>query len=141
MLWCILWYTLLRCGFSDQNSANVCPCARRKRRHIKGYKLPYFHVLIACTAFLHAVRRMNLDRWALGCPDSGNILFQRRMSSIFWTNGIPEEILSYSHSRQPDLPVTRFSPFSTWLSVLFFFSSPAKTTQSGQGYGFSRWRR
>ena len=59
------------------------PLMCRKRRHIKGYKLPYFHVLIACMVFLHAVRRMNLDRWALGCPGSGNILFQRRMSSIF----------------------------------------------------------
>ena len=24
---------------------------------------------------------MSLDSWALGCPGSGNILFQRRMSS------------------------------------------------------------
>ena len=53
-----------------------------------------------------------------------------------------EEILSYSHSRKPDLPVTHFSPFSTWLSVLlFFFLSPAETTLSGQGYGFCWWRR
>ena len=29
-----------------------------------------------------------------------------------------------SHSRKPDLPVTHFSPFSTWLSVLLFFFSP-----------------
>ena len=33
-------------------------------------------------AFLHAVRHMSLDSWALGCPGSGNLLFQRRMSSI-----------------------------------------------------------
>ena len=39
----------------------------------------------------------------------------------------------------PDLPVTHSSPLSTWLSVLFFFSSPAKTTLSGQGYGM--WRQ
>ena len=25
---------------------------------------------------------MSLDSWALGCPGSGNILFQRRMSSF-----------------------------------------------------------
>ena len=36
-----------------------------------------------------------------------------------------EEILSYSHSRKTDLPVRHFSPFSTWLSVLFFFFSPS----------------
>ena len=56
---------------------------------------------------LAAVRRMSLDGWALG----------------------------NSHSRKPDRPVTNSSPFSMWLSVLFFFSFPAKTTLSGQGYG------
>ena len=45
---------------------------------------------VACMAFLHAVRRMSLDSWALGYPGSGNMLFQRRMSSILRTNGIPE---------------------------------------------------
>ena len=44
--------------------------------------------------------------------------------------------MSYSHSRNPDLPVTHSSPLSTWLSVLFLFSSPTKTTLSGQCYGF-----
>ena len=48
--------------------------------------------------------------------------------------------MSYSHSRKPDLPVTHSSPLSMWLSVLFFFSSPTKTTLSGQGYGFCWWR-
>ena len=42
--------------------------------------------------------------------------------------------MSYSDSRKPDLPVTHSSPLSKWLSILFFFSSPAKTTLSGQGY-------
>ena len=32
--------------------------------------------------------------------------------------------MSYCHSRKPDLTVTHSSPLSTWLSVLFFFSSP-----------------
>ena len=32
---------LMPCGLGDQNSANVCPCACRKRRLIKGYKLSY----------------------------------------------------------------------------------------------------
>ena len=49
--------------------------------------------------------------------------------------------MSYSHSRKPDLPVTHRSPLSTWLSVLFFFSSRAKTTLSGHGYGVCWWRR
>ena len=44
--------------------------------------------------------------------------------------------MSNSHSRKPDLPVTYSSPLSTWHRVLFFFSSRAKTTLSGQGYGF-----
>ena len=39
---------------------------------------------------LASVRRMSLDSWALGCPGSGNILFQRRMSSIFRINGVLE---------------------------------------------------
>ena len=34
--------------------------------------------------------------------------------------------MSYSHSRKLDLHVTHSSPFSTWLSVLFFFYSPLK---------------
>ena len=29
------------CGLGDQNSANVCPCACRKRRPTTGYKLFY----------------------------------------------------------------------------------------------------
>ena len=40
------------------------------------------HAITACLVFLHAVSRMSLDSWALGCPGSGNILFQRRMSSF-----------------------------------------------------------
>ena len=40
--------------------------------------------------------------------------------------------MSYSHSRKPDLPVTHSSPLSTWLSVLFFFSSPLKPRCQGR---------
>ena len=47
------------------------------------YKLSYSTgLLIVCFFFLHAVRRMSLDSSALGCPASGNILFQRRMCSL-----------------------------------------------------------
>ena len=71
-------------AWGDQNSANVCPFACRKRRLIIGYKLSYiYHRLTVCLVFLHAVRRMSLDSLALGCPGSGNILFQMRMSSFF----------------------------------------------------------
>ena len=46
------------------------------------------------------------------------------MSSIFKKLHPREEVLSYSHSRKPDLPVTHFSPLSTWLNILFFFFFP-----------------
>ena len=47
--------------------------------------------ITVCLVFLHAMRRMSLDSVTLGCPGSGNILFQRRMSSFHKrTNGIPE---------------------------------------------------
>ena len=36
------------CGLGDKNSANICPCACRKRRLTKGYKLSY------TTGLLHA---------------------------------------------------------------------------------------
>ena len=75
-------------------------------------------------AFLHAVRHMNFDKWALCCPGSGNILFQRRMS--FNQRHPCEDNLSYSHSRMPDVPVTRFSPFNRWISILFLFPTPLK---------------
>ena len=119
-----------------QNAANVCLCACRKRRLIKGYKLSYTTGFIVCLAFLHAVRRMSLDSWALGCPGSGNILFQRRMSSFFSrTNGIPERRSRVTACRKPDLPVTHSSPFSTWLSAIFF-PAALKPRCQGRVMGF-----
>ena len=50
--------------------------------------IPQAHCMLGLLAYV--VRRMSLDSWALGCPGSGNILFQRRMSSFKRTNGIPE---------------------------------------------------
>ena len=41
-------YFFYPCGLGDQNSANVCPCACRKSRLTKGYKLSY------TTGLLHA---------------------------------------------------------------------------------------
>ena len=41
-----------------------------------GYKQSY----TTSSVCLHVVRRMSLDSSALGCPGSGNILFQKRMS-------------------------------------------------------------
>ena len=46
-----------------------------------GYNLSYNTGLLYAWS-LHAVRRMSLDSWALCFPGSGNILFQRRMSSF-----------------------------------------------------------
>ena len=46
----------------------------------RGIYTVIYHWLIVLLVFLHAVRRMSLDSWALGCPCSGNILLQRRMS-------------------------------------------------------------
>ena len=34
------------CGLGDQNSANVCSCASRKRRQIMRYKLSYTTALL-----------------------------------------------------------------------------------------------
>ena len=50
---------------------------------VMGCKLSYTtRLLYARSVLLHALRRVSLDSWALGCPGSGNILFQRRMSSF-----------------------------------------------------------
>ena len=38
----------------------------------------------------------------------------------------PPVLATTCYSAMPDLPVTHFSPFSTWLSVLFFFPLPLK---------------
>ena len=45
-------------------------------------------------------------------------------------------MLSYSHSRKPDLPVTHSSPFSTWLSVLLFFFLTLNSHCQGRVMGF-----
>ena len=83
--------------------------------------------LLACS------EAYEFDSWALGCPGSGNILFQRRMSSSFVNNQRDpgEEIQSCSHSRKPNLSVTHFSLFSTWLGLLFF---PPLLEPSYQGW-------
>ena len=45
--------------------------------------------------------------------------------------------MRYSHSCKPNLPVTHSSPLSCVAQrTLLIFSSPAKTTLSGQGYWF-----
>ena len=130
-------------AWGDQNSANVCPCTFRKRRLIIGYKLSYTTGLLyawsSCMQWGvwvwtvgHWVVLVQVIYWSKG----GWVIFFTKNQRHPW-----EQIMSYSHSRKPDLPVTHSSPLSTWLSVLFFFSSPAKTTLSGQGYVFCWWRR
>ena len=44
--------------------------------------------------------------------------------------------MSYSHSRKPDILVTHSSPLSTWLSILFVFSSQLKPRCEGRVNGF-----
>ena len=57
-----------------------------------GYYLSY------TTGLLYAGRHMSLDSWALGCIFSGNILFQRRMSSFLKE---PAASLRGDHELQP----------------------------------------
>ena len=139
----VLTTTTSSVAWGDQNSANVCPCACRKRRLFMGYELSYTTGLLYAwsSCMQWGVWVWTVAHWVVLVQVI--ILFQRRMSCFLKrTNSIPwEEIMSYSHSRKPDLPVTHHSPLSTWLSVLFFFSSPAKTTLTGRGYGFCWWRR
>ena len=124
-------------GLVDLNSDNVCPCACRKRRLIMGRELSYTTGLLhAWPSFMQSsVCVWTVDLWVvlvqvIYCFKSDEFFF---LTSEWHPWG---EILSYSYSRKPDLPVTHSSPFSTWVSVLFFFSSTAKTTLSGQGYMF-----
>ena len=80
--------------------------------------------------------------WALGCAGSGNILFQRRMSSFLRE---PTASLRGDHELQPQslarFTLTHSSLLSCGLAYSSFFSSPAKTTLSGQGYWCCWWRR
>ena len=138
-------YTLIELpplAWEDQNSANVCPCACRKRRLIMGYKLYYTTGLLDAwsSSMQWGVWVWTVGHWVVPvqviyCSKGWWGLFLKNQRHPW------EEIMSYSHSRKPDLPVTHSSPSCTWLSVLFFFSSPAKTTLSGQFYGFCWWRR
>ena len=74
---------------------------------------------------------MSLDSWALDCSGLGYTLFQNRMSSSFKE---PTASLGGDPELQ-DLRVTHSSPFSTWLSVLFFVSSASNTALSEQSCG------
>ena len=141
--------------FGDKNSANVCPCASRKSRLIKGYELSYATGLLnaGSSCIPWGVGVWTVGHWVVRvqviyCSIGGWVPFLKKSQRHPW-----EEFLSCSHSRKPDLPVTQPLPSSTWLSVLFpFFSSfplffyslflfPAKTTLLGQGYGFCWWWR
>ena len=80
--------------------------------------------------------------WALGCAGSGNILFQRRMSSFLKE---PTASLRGDHELQPQslarFTLTHYSLLSCGLAYSSFFSFPAKTMLSEQGYGCCWWRR
>ena len=88
---------------------------------------------------------MSLDCWALGCPGSGNLLFQRRMSSFLKEptasprgdhESLRGDLLSLRGDHKPDRPVTHSSPLSMWLSVLLFFLPPLKPRCQGKVMGF-----
>ena len=133
-LYIYLYFSLW--GLGDQNSANVCPCACLEKRLIMGYKLSY------TTSLLYAGMQWGVWVWTVGhwvvlvllmyCSKGGWVLFLKEPTASLTGNpGL--------HSRKPDLPVTYSSPFSTWLIILFFFSSPVKTKLSGQGYWVCWW--
>ena len=101
------------------------PSACRKRRLIKEYKLSY------TTGLLHAwssCMQWGVVVWTVGywvvlvqiytVPKADEFFFLKNQRHPWG------EILSYSHIRKLDLPVIHSSPFSTWLSILFFFPLP-----------------
>ena len=125
-------------AWGDQNSANVCPCTCRKRRLIIRYKLSN------TTGLLYAwssCMQWGVWVWTVGhwvvlvqviyCSKGGWVLFFNKNKWHPW-----EEIMSYSHSCKPDLPVTHSSPLSTWLSILLFFFSLLKPCCQGRVVGF-----
>ena len=125
------------CGLGDQNSANVCPCACRTRRLIIWYKLSYTTgVLYAWSSCMQwGVWVWTVGHWVvlfevIYYSKGGWVLLKKKNQRHPW-----EEIMSYSHSRKPDLPVTHSSPLSTWLSVLFF-PPPLKLRCQGRVMGF-----
>ena len=64
-----------------------------------GYKLSYTSgLLYAWSSCMQLVRRKSLYSWALGCPGSGNILLQRRMSFFLKE---PTASLRGDHELQP----------------------------------------
>ena len=137
--WCC---SITPVAWGDQNSAYVCPCACRKRRLIMGYKLSYTTGLLYAWSFC---MQWGVWVWTAGhwivlvqviyCPKDGWVISLKNQRHPW------EEIMSYSHSRKPDLPATHSTLLSTWLSYSTIFSSTAKTTLSRQGYGFCWWRR
>ena len=92
-------------AWGDQNSANVCSCACRKRRLIIGYKLSN------TTGLLYAwssCMQWGVWVWTVGhwvvlvqviyCSKGGWVIFFKKNQWHPW-----EEIMSYSHSRKPDI--------------------------------------
>ena len=111
-------------AWGDHNSANVCPCVCRKRWLIIGYKLSYTtSILYAWSSCMQwGVWVWTVGHWVvlvkvIYCSKGRGVLFLKNQ----WHHW--EQIMSYSHSCKPDLPITLSSPLSMWLSVLFFFIS------------------
>ena len=116
---------LLPVAWGDQNSANVCPWACCKRWLIMGYELSYTTDLLYAWS---SCMQWGVWVWTVGhwvvlvqvtyFSKGGWVLFLKNQRHPW------EEIMSYNHSHEPDLPITHSSPFSMWLSVLFFFFLP-----------------
>ena len=115
-------------AWGNQNSANACPCACRKRRLIMGYKLSYttglLHTWSSCLQW--GVWVWTVGHWVvlvqvIYCSKGGSVLFSKEPTACRDQRSPWEKILSYSHSLKPDLSITHSSPLSTWLSILLFF--------------------
>ena len=92
-----------------------------------GYKLSYttglLHAWSSC--MLWPVWVWTVGHWVvlvqvIYCFKGGWVLFLKNQLHPWGEN------LSYSRSRKPDLSATHSSPFSIWLSVIYFFPQPLK---------------
>ena len=75
------------CGLADQNSANVCPCACRKRWQTKGYKLSYTTGLLLAwpSCMQWGVWVWKVGHWVvlvqvIYCSKGGSVLFFKEPS-------------------------------------------------------------
>ena len=79
-----------------------------------------------CDIFTLTASALSINREVCGCSKGEWILLLKKRN--YWHPW--EEILRYSHSRKPDLPVKHSwnSSLRTWISLVFFLA-PARTKQ------------